>query len=1156
MYRKTVFISVIIIISLTVNVLHSQSLSNLRFKTQTVDSLIINLDSLTIVPESFLLSGLDTSAYKIDFSAAKIFISDSAAIGKLITYSYRVFTIDFSKKSNRKSTDIILNRMIPNSSANQIQLLGEPLNELLFDSSLDGTGSISRSLSLGNNQNFVLDAHLNLQLSGFLAPDIEILANITDENLPVQPEGNTRVIKDFNKIFIQLKYKNLLTLKAGDIEIPKPKNDYFLRVNRQFLGVEMAVHSQIDSINYVHNVIGGGITKGKYTRNNIAPIHGVQGPYKLHGEQNETAIVIIAGSERVFIDGVPLLRGQDNDYIIDYNTGEITFSTKILITSEKRISVTFEYSDRYYSRYNLFTYNEFYHEKNNKLKLNVNFIHEQDIKNQSIQPELDDGQKLFLSHLGDNLTAASYPTAILSTDNSLNEILYIKKDTLVNGEIYHSIYEYVSSGDTLYRVTFSYLGANKGNYKLSQTAVNGKVYRWVAPVNGVPQGEYEPTIFLNTPKMRDIATVAATYHWNDKLLIQTELAFSYVDNNLFSSKNDADNAGWAYQLQTSYKTPLRKQKEWSFYSMLNYEYVNQNFSPFQSFRAIEFGREYNLTTDYAVRAPEQIMEFKTGFTHASSGESYYALNWLLRKNQVNAIRNELTSIHQWSDWQWNTTNSFLFSTDDIQKTNFLKSYNDFSKSFSKIKIGLKDNLEYNIYVEKLSDSLRANSYAFNEAALYLKNSDSMRNSYWVQLKNRIDNALYNNVLSVNAIAYEGQVGFDFNQWKHNRLKGTATYRYDNVRDSLRNFYGEQTFVGSIDYSGNFWKGAVTVSLYYEAGSGLEQKKNYSFLKVATGQGSYIWNDYNHNGIEELNEFEVAAFQSEADYIKVWLTTNEYVTTYNNGLTQTLQLRPANVWRNQKGFRKILAMFSNTTTLRTYQKNTLARDLRAFNPFQFNLADSVLVNNSLNFKNNFSFNPFSNYFTLDWMLLKNQTKNLMYYGFENAILDMQQIDLQSSPTKMIKLKTSYSHSLRKNDSQYFDNRNYQIDMHSLANSALFNFPNNLSFSINFEMIYKQNQTGIEKSNQYNAEATLDYRIKEKGSLSVKMQYVNILYNGTNDNSLGYEMLGGLSIGNNYLWNVAYQTKLFDYLQINLQYEGRLTQDNTVIHVGFLQLKAYF
>lgn len=107
-----------------------------------------------------------------------------------------------------------------------------------------------------------------------------------------------------------------------------------------------------------------------------------------------------------------------------------------------------------------------------------------------------------------------------------------------------------------------------------------------------------------------------------------------------------------------------------------------------------------------------------------------------------------------------------------------------------------------------------------------------------------------------------------------------------------------------------------------------------------------------------------------------------------------------------------------------------------------------------------------------------------------------------------------------------------------------------------MIYKQNQTGIEKSNQYNAEATLDYRIKEKGSLSVKMQYVNILYNGTNDNSLGYEMLGGLSIGNNYLWNVAYQTKLFDYLQINLQYEGRLTQDNTVIHVGFLQLKAYF
>ncbi len=1157
MCKKTAFSFILLIFFLSATTLMSQSLSNLRFKTHKIDSLVVTLDSLTILPETFILTGLDSSDYTVDFATAQLFITDSSLIGTTITCSYRVFALNFAQKFAHKSPDLILNRLITDPSEHHIQTITMPMDELLFDSNLEGNGSISRSVSVGNNQNFVLDAHLNLQLSGHLSPDIEISANITDENLPIQPEGNTRVIKDFNKIFIQLKYKNILTLKAGDIELKKPENSYFLNVNRQFLGLDLSVRSHIDTTTFIHNNMGGGVSKGKFVRNTIAVINGVQGPYKLYGEQNETAIVILAGSERVYMDGVPMERGQENDYTIDYNTGEITFSAKNLITNEKRIIVEFEYSDRYYSRYNLFTYNEFSHEKNNKLKLNVNFFHEQDLKNQSVQPELNDEQKMFLSELGDQLQNANYPTPILASDYSLNEILYIKKDTLVNGTVFSPIYVYATSTiDTLYRVTFSYVGTGKGNYKLSQSSANGKVFHWVVPLNGTPQGEYEPTIFLNTPKMKDLATIAASYNWQNKLLLQTELAFSYMDDNLFSTQNDNDNVGLAYQLNLGYQTPLRKRKDWSFYTLVNYEYVHQNFNPIESYREVEFGREYNLTTDYAVNASEQMLKLKTGFKDSRSGETYYALNWLSRQQQLQAFRNELSSFHQMGGWQWSTANSFLVSTDDIQKTNFLKSYNDFSKSFSKFKIGLKDNLEYNVFKNSIDDSLRSNSYAFNEAAIYLKNSDSVNYTYYLQLKNRVDNILYNNVLSTNSVAHEAQLGFEFSQWKHNRLKGRATYRYDNVRDSLRDFYGESNFVGSIDYLGNFWKGAVSLGIYYEAGSGLEQKKNYSFLKVATGQGAYIWNDYNQNGIEELNEFEVAAFQSEANYVKVWLATNEYVNTFNNGLTQTLHLRPVNVWRNEKGFRKFLAMLSNVTTFRTYTKNTLAHDIRAFNPFQFNLSDSVLVNHTLNLKNNFSFSPFTNYFTLDFIALKNQTKNLMYYGFETSKLNLQQLDLQSCPRKYVTLKTSYTHSLKENNSQYFDSRNYQINTHSLKNSATFNFKNTLSFSVLFDMVYKINRLNVEKSNQYTIEGNLDYRIKERGSLNFKIQYISILYNSSNNNSLDYEMLEGLSVGNNFLWNVTYQTKLFDYLQVNLQYEGRLTNENKLIHVGFLQLKAFF
>jgi len=1128
-----------------------------------IDTAIYKIDSLSCYPNSFQITGIEPDDYTFDWITSTLRITNEKMYGKTVFFTFQTFSINFLQKHQRKSTDLIFQKGTvyrpPNTSIPASSWFTSEEGTPLY-----ATGSIARGVTIGSNQDFVLNSAMNLQLSGFLAKNLEIKANITDKNVPIQPEGNTRVIQDFDKIFIHLNYKNQWMVNGGDIDITKPSG-YFLVANRRLLGMDAIANNYFnnDSVYHLQNKAGGGISKGKYVRKKLQVVNGLQGPYKLTANEGQLHIVILSGSERVYMDNRLLTRGLDADYVMNYNTGEITFTARVMVTSEKEFNIEYQYSDLAFSRYSLFTYNEFTSEKSQKLNLRINFFHEQDLKNRSIQPELTDSMKLFLSQWG-NVPHPFYPNVDTASFYP-NEILYQKIDTICNGDTY-TIYQHCKDPDRkLYRVGFSFLGYNKGNYILAVNQANGRVFIWIAPVNGVPQGDYEPVVLLTPPTLSQMGTIGADWFIKENTGFSSEFAFTNYDKNSFSKKNNAENASFGILLNFFHKNVIKSknniEKPWWFFTKTSGEYQHQNFHPVESFRNVEFYKDYNLQDDYSPQNAELMLNLHSGFTQEEIGETSYKFNYYSRTKNLQAIRNELFSKTQKNGFHFSTQTSFLFSNDTLQNTNYLRTHHLFSKTFKKVELGVFERFEYNRFLTVKNKELLPNSFRFNEVYLYVKNNDSLDYKYNVQLKHLFTDKPYQNRFSQDNYAFQAEASFEITKLKNNSFRGTATFRNMHQRDSTRKFFAENFFVGSVEYNGRFFKNALFLNTYYDAGSGLEQKKIFSYVKVADGQGTYVWIDYNNNGIEELNEFEIASFQDQANYIKVWITSPEYINTYNNQFTQVIQLRPANVWSNKKGVLKFLSRFGNAATLRIGQKNSSKNIGKALNPFQFNLADSTLINSQVNFNNNLSFNQLSQFWGIDYIFRYNQNKNILYYGMETNRLDMNQLIARGKPHQNITIKVEYSYSDKRNSSAFFSSRDYRIIYHDVKNSVLVQHKNNIFWGLNYTFQQKSNISGIEKLKAHNAEAEFSYRITNRGNIAAKIQYKYIDFKPKNINqnsqtSVSYEMLEGLQNGNNILWNVGFQTNITEFLQLDLRYEGRSSEGVKVVHTGMMQLKAFF
>ena len=366
-------------------------------------------------------------------------------------------------------------------------------------------------------------------------------------------------------------------------------------------------------------------------------------------------------------------------------------------------------------------------------------------------------------------------------------------------------------------------------------------------------------------------------------------------------------------------------------------------------------------------------------------------------------------------------------------------------------------------------------------------------------------------------------------------------------------------LGSAEYAINEWHGFVNGNIIYEIGSGQEQKRDYSYIEVPAGLGQYTWNDYNGDGIPQLNEFEIAMFQDQAKYIRIFTPTNQYLKANYNQFTYSVSLNPkalSSQIKNKK-FKNLVTRFYLQSSLQTGQKQ-IAKGHPLYNPFQHSVTDTSLLTLNYIISNTLSFNRSSPHWGADVTQLTNYNKALLTYGFESRRLQQWNSKAHVNIRKAYTIETLQSVGDNTLLTPSFGNRNYNIHFYSIQPKLTYTAGTKFRFGTgyNFEQKKNANLFGGEKSSSNALMVESRYNALNNASLNAKFTINNIVYTGTANTTTSYIMLGGLLPGKNYLWNLSFTKRLINNLELNFEYEGRKTENNRTVNIGRASARALF
>ncbi|MBS4033840.1 MAG: hypothetical protein KGZ85_05195 [Ignavibacterium sp.] len=1132
-----------------------------NYNTVTVtDSIPINfenqyyLSAVNIIPntEIITLRGniLSKEDYNISYQTASFNLSESLpfSIFDTIYVSYQSMRLGLQKEYKRRSLVVKYDNQTGDSVRTLQPESGGFSPEAIFGPGIQKSGTIVRGFTVGTTKDFSLNSGLRLQLSGRLSDDIEIVAALTDENTPIQPEGNTERLEELDKVFIQVKHPNAIGT-FGDYQLKKRFGEFGV-IDRKLQGL-MGEFFIADYSGY----IAIASSRGKFNSNLFNGIDGVQGPYRLSGINNERDIIIIAGTEKVFIDGIEMRRGENNDYIIEYSNATITFTPNKLITSASRINVDFEYTDRRFTRsfFGAGTGGKFFKDK---LDIKFQYLREGDDQDAPIDIALSDSDKEILSLAGDDRNKAVKSGVTLAEPDSLGNIngTYTKVDTLINGEPFSYYIFDPGESNSLYNVSFSFVGEGQGDY-IRESLGN---YRFT----GIGLGGYLPVIYLPVPQLKQIGNVVVDINPIKNLFISLEYAGSLWDKNRFSNLDEQDNYGYARNISlrlnpTEVKIGTLNLGKAGF--SFRDRFIQDKFTSADRFNEVEFNRNYN-TLQSRESDDELLREIGLTLLPINNFKLSASAGFLRKGDSFSSDRfNNILSFSDNKTFGLNYNLDYVKSKNELLSSSWFRHRADAFYTYLIFKPAFEFIAEDKVDKRTNSDSLIVGSLKYFEYIPSLQLVDVDGFNFIARYSLRDEYIPVNGVMRNESIANTHSYEASYSGIREVNTSLNLTFRDKKYSDSFKEkgFLDSETILVRSQSRFKFWDRILNGDLFYEVSTQRSARLQKVFVRVEQGTGNFKYlGDLNNNGIADENEFEPTIF--DGDFIQVTIPTDE--------LFPVIDLKASTRWKINFSdlFSKtsLPGIFLNPLSSETFwriEENSRETDYAKIYFLNF----SSFLNEGQTIRG-------SNYFQQDIFVFENQqdlsfrfrfternSLNEFFDGYERGYNRERSLRIKFKLIKEVSNQTDIVSQTDNVSAGEKSNRRRSVTNNDISSDFSYRPVRNIEVGFKIKVgrsedIFPENPTVIDLNSQL---LRFNLSFLGTGRLRVELERNELIAN-TTQNFIPFELTGGNQIGKNYYWRLNFDYRLSANLQTTISYDGRILGASRAIHTARAEARAYF